>query len=138
MFWNYRVIESEDVFCIHEVYCNSKEEITAFSKNPITPLGDTLDELRGDLKYYLQALDRPVLKKEEIIFAPMDVKEEQALSIPIPSSEEQRKITEEVECNFSVIEELETVINLNLACTERLRQAILKKAFEGRLVRGYS
>lgn len=75
-YWNYRVIESEEVFRIHEVYYNQKGEITAFSENPITPLGDTLDELRGDLEYYMQALDRPVLKKEEIVFAPMDVKEE--------------------------------------------------------------
>lgn len=75
-YWNYRVIESEDIFRIHEVYYNEKGGITAFSENPITPLGETLDELRGDLEYYLQALDRPVLKKEEIVFAPMDVKEE--------------------------------------------------------------
>lgn len=75
-YWNYRVIESEEVFRIHEVYYNKKGEITAFSENPITPLGDTLDELKGDLEYYLQALGRPVLKKEEIVFAPMDVKEE--------------------------------------------------------------
>lgn len=75
-YWNYRVIESEEVFRIHEVYYNKKGEITAFSEDPITPLGETLNELRGDLEYYLQALDRPVLKKEEIVFAPMDVKEE--------------------------------------------------------------
>ncbi len=73
-YWNYRVIESEEVFRIHEVYYNSKGEITAFSEDPITPLGETLDELRGDLEYYLQALDRPVLKKEEITFAPCEGK----------------------------------------------------------------
>lgn len=56
----------------------------------------------------------------------------QALSIPLPSSEEQRKIVEEVDRNFSVIEELETVINSTLKRAERLRQAILKKAFSGR------
>ncbi|MDA8242074.1 MAG: hypothetical protein M0Z67_17120 [Nitrospiraceae bacterium] len=77
-YWTYGVIESEDVFRIHEVYYNKKGEITAFSENPITPLGETLDELRGYLEYYLQALDRPVLKKEEIVFAPMDGMEEQA------------------------------------------------------------
>jgi hypothetical protein len=76
-YWNYRVIESEDVFRIHEVYYNSKGEITGFSENPITPLGDTLEELKGDLKYYLQALDRPVLKIEEIVFAEMNGPEEQ-------------------------------------------------------------
>jgi hypothetical protein len=75
-YWNYRVIESEDVFRIHEVCYNSKGQITSFSEDPITPLGETMEELRGDLEYYMQALDRPVLKKEEIVFAEMDDKEE--------------------------------------------------------------
>ncbi|MBI5103130.1 MAG: hypothetical protein HZB33_15045 [Nitrospirae bacterium] len=75
-YWNYRVIENEEVFRIHEVYYNSKGEITGFSENPITPLGETLDELRGDLEYYIQALGRPVLKIEDIVFMPMDEKEE--------------------------------------------------------------
>jgi hypothetical protein len=68
MKWNYRVIESEGVFRIHEVYYNEKNEITAISEDPIAPLGETLEELKGDLKYYQQALKRPVLKKEEIVF----------------------------------------------------------------------
>jgi len=79
-YWNYRVIESEEVFRIHEVYYNKKGEITAFSEDPITPLGETLDELRGDLEYYMQALDRPVLKKEEIVFAPCEGKKKRIKS----------------------------------------------------------
>jgi hypothetical protein len=72
MKWNYRVIESKGIFHIHEVYYNKKNEITVISENPIAPLGETLEELKGDLKYYQQALKRPVLKKEEIVFKPMD------------------------------------------------------------------
>ena len=33
------------------------------------PSGDTLEELKDDMKYFLQALDMPVLEKEEIVFA---------------------------------------------------------------------
>lgn len=40
----------------------------------------------------------------------------------------------EVRQRLAVIEEIEETININLKRAERLRQAILKKAFSGRLV----
>lgn len=69
--WDYRVIEHEEMFYIHEVYYNDKGGITAISENPMHPCGESLDELKSDIEYFLQALNRPVLKKEEIRFAPM-------------------------------------------------------------------
>jgi type I restriction enzyme S subunit len=39
----------------------------------------------------------------------------------------------EVERRLSVVQELEGTLAANLARAERLRQAILKRAFEGRL-----
>ena len=51
MKWNYRVIESKGVFRIHEVYYNEKKEITAISEDPIAPLGETLEELKGDHRF---------------------------------------------------------------------------------------
>lgn len=72
MTWNYRVIFNKDVFQIHEVYYNEAGEITAISQDPIAPVGETLEELQGDLEYYLHALKRPVLKMDEIVFVPMD------------------------------------------------------------------
>jgi hypothetical protein len=33
--------------------------------------GESLDELKSDMEYFLHALNRPVLKKEEIRFAPV-------------------------------------------------------------------
>jgi len=39
----------------------------------------------------------------------------------------------EVERRLSVVQEVETVIAANLAHAERLRQSILKRAFEGKL-----
>jgi type I restriction enzyme S subunit len=56
------------------------------------------------------------------------------LPIPIPPVAEQRRIIAEVERRFSVIDELEAVIAANLKRSDRLRQAILKHAFEGKLV----
>ena len=55
------------------------------------------------------------------------------MTLFIPSRSEQQKIVEEIESRLSVAEEVEEAIDINLKRAERLRQAILKKAFEGRL-----
>ena len=57
-----------------------------------------------------------------------------ALPIPMPPGHEQHRIVAELDRRMSIIDELETVVNANLKRAERLRQAILKRAFEGRLV----
>jgi len=53
---------------------------------------------------------------------------------PLPPLTEQRRIVAEVERRLSVVQELEQTVRANLARAERLRQAILKRAFEGKLV----
>ena len=72
MFWNYRVIENDKMFYIHEVYYNDNGDITAISEDPMRPHGETLEELENDMKYFLEALHRPMLRKEKIKFAAMD------------------------------------------------------------------
>ncbi len=52
----------------------------------------------------------------------------------LPPLAEQHRIVAEVDRRVSVVEELEAVVAANLKRAERLRQAILKRAFEGRLV----
>lgn len=54
--------------------------------------------------------------------------------IPICSIEEQQRVVEEIESRLSVWDKLEETINESLQQAESLRQSILKKAFEGRLV----
>jgi type I restriction enzyme S subunit len=54
--------------------------------------------------------------------------------VPLPPLNEQVAIIEAIEKRFSVIDELEAVIAINLKRADRLRQAILKRAFEGKLV----
>jgi type I restriction enzyme S subunit len=61
---------------------------------------------------------------------------EQLLSMPValPPLAEQHRIVAEVERRLSVVEEMERGIAANLKRAERLRQAVLKRAFEGKLV----
>jgi len=53
---------------------------------------------------------------------------------PMPPLVEQHRIVAEIERRLSVMDELEMQIEANLKRGERLRQAILKLAFEGKLV----
>jgi type I restriction enzyme S subunit len=62
------------------------------------------------------------------------VKELKAMAIPLPPLLEQKRIVAEVERRLSVVDELATMVAANLKRAERLRQAILKRAFEGKLV----
>ena len=56
------------------------------------------------------------------------------LIFPLPSLPEQYKIIEEIERRFSVADNIEKFVEQSLKQAERLRQSILKKAFEGKLV----
>lgn len=54
--------------------------------------------------------------------------------LPIPTLGEQREIVAEVDRRFSVLDQVEATVTTSLARCSKLRQAILKQAFEGRLV----
>jgi type I restriction enzyme S subunit len=56
--------------------------------------------------------------------------------VPVPPPSEQHRIVAEVDRRLSVLDALDTTLDANLARCARLRQAILKRAFEGRLVSG--
>jgi type I restriction enzyme, S subunit len=54
--------------------------------------------------------------------------------IPLPPIEEQQQIVQEMESRLSVCDKIEETITNSLKQAEALRQSILKKAFEGKLV----
>lgn len=56
------------------------------------------------------------------------------LEIPIPTIEEQLKIVNELESQFTLIENLEKTIKKSLNDVKIFKQSLLKKAFEGKLV----
>jgi len=58
----------------------------------------------------------------------------QGIAIPLPPFPEQHRIIEEIECRFSVADQIEKTVDHSLKQAERLRQSILKRAFEGKLV----
>ena len=53
---------------------------------------------------------------------------------PLCSEAEQQRIVDEIESRLSVCDKLEETIAASLKQSEALRQSILKRAFEGRLV----
>jgi type I restriction enzyme S subunit len=57
-----------------------------------------------------------------------------SVTVPLPPLAEQLRIVAEVERRVSIIEDLEATVEANLKRAERLRQSILKRAFEGKLV----
>ena len=57
-----------------------------------------------------------------------------ALPVPIPPKAEQIRIVAEIECRLSIADEIAATIDAALARAARLRQSILKRAFEGKLV----
>lgn len=67
MSWNYRVIRhiaagaSGDWFAIHEVYYDADGAPCAVSEKPISPHGETRDDLLTDLRMMQEAADKPTL-----------------------------------------------------------------------------
>lgn len=57
-----------------------------------------------------------------------------SLKFPLPLLEEQNQIVQKIESRLSICDRLEETITTNLKKAEALRQSILKRAFEGKLV----
>ena len=58
----------------------------------------------------------------------------EAVDVPLPPAKEQKAIVAEIDHRFSIIGEVEAQVEVNLLRAERMRQGVLKSAFEGRLV----
>jgi type I restriction enzyme S subunit len=56
------------------------------------------------------------------------------LNIPLPPIKEQKQIVREIESRLSVADNLSESIDQSLQQAQSMRQSILKKAFEGKLV----
>ncbi len=56
------------------------------------------------------------------------------IRISVPPIEQQQQIIQEIESRLSVCDKIEETITNSLKQSEALRQSILKKAFEGKLI----
>jgi len=72
MTWNHRVLyhaptdkNPDEWFAIHEVYYDENGKPTMCTKEPVEPFGESLDELKEDMQWFLAALDKPVLNFED-------------------------------------------------------------------------
>lgn len=73
MSWNHRVIrrksglgfEPEFIYAVHEVYYDENGEIDGWTEQPVSPAGDDLEQLSGDLSRFSAALRLPVLEELE-------------------------------------------------------------------------
>jgi len=53
------------VFQIHEVFYGDDGAIDGWTVEPVLPLGESLSELREDVRYFLSAFRKPVLEETE-------------------------------------------------------------------------
>ena len=72
MSWNHRVIrrvrnpngnEEETFHALHEVYYDEQDRIKGWTKDAMAPIGETVEELRAELRMFTAALDKPVLEE---------------------------------------------------------------------------
>lgn len=73
-------------------------------------------------------------KAHEVARKTLNLEDVRTTFIYLPPLAEQHRIVAEVERRLSVADEMEKTIEQSLKQTERLRQSILKRAFEGKLV----
>ena len=85
--------------------------------------------------YFLQGIEQDWQSKATgTTFSAINGKVLREQEVPLPPLAEQHRIVAEVERRLSVVAALEASVEAGLARARRLRQSILKRAFEGRLV----
>jgi type I restriction enzyme S subunit len=82
------------------------------------------DDFLNPLNQLQRGTNYPAVRDSDVFEQPL----------PLPPLPEQRQIVSEIERRFSVSDEVEKVVDQSLKQAERLKQSILKKAFEGKLV----
>ena len=69
--WNYRVIRKRHTevdsvtYHVHEVYYREDGGIEGWTQESVAPMGETAEELREDIRYFLHAFRRPILEVQE-------------------------------------------------------------------------
>jgi len=150
-------LEFGDIYPVPRKWCNSPQKIAEKGdvlisvRAPVGPtnicpckscIGRGLSAIRGlgDIQpffilYLMRSYEREIAGKGTgTTFKAITGDKLRGFQIPLPSYAEQRKIVEEIERRLSIADEIEKIVAQSLKQSERLRQSILKKAFEGKLV----
>ncbi len=85
---------------------------------------------------YRLNFERTLIQKFKVggVLQVVNTKTMENFKFAIPSLSEQTQIVQEIESHLSVADKLAETIEINLKKSEALRQSILKKAFEGKLL----
>ncbi|HEY0097930.1 MAG TPA: hypothetical protein VGB76_03150 [Pyrinomonadaceae bacterium] len=59
--WNYRVARRNGEYGVYAAYYNDDGTIVSLSRDPLSPTGDSPDELRTQLELLLESLDAEVV-----------------------------------------------------------------------------
>lgn len=90
------------------------------------------------VSYYSQAQSAKTYffkkAKQTVNLASINMTVLSRLPIPLLDRREQLEIVQQIESRLSIVEQLERTIDKSLQKAEAVRQSVLKKAFEGRLV----
>lgn len=89
------------------------------------------------LYWFLSPVGRSVIVREASSTSglyTLSISKVSSLAIPVTSMAEQQQVLREIDSRFSVLDQLEKAVDHGLQQAEGLRQSILKKAFEGRLL----
>ena len=90
-------------------------------------------------QYLMYALDNYISHidiKQDVkggVIKNLHIEDIKKIVIQLPTLPEQQRIVEEIEKRFAVADELEKAVNEGLEKADKLKQSILKKAFEGKL-----
>ncbi|WP_428086493.1 hypothetical protein [Candidatus Thioglobus sp.] len=61
MTWNYRIVSKDESFAIHEAFYDDDGKVETITQDPCSPSGETISELKEDLKYFEKSLSLPIL-----------------------------------------------------------------------------
>jgi type I restriction enzyme S subunit len=73
-------------------------------------------------------------KAHEVARKTLNLEDVRDATVALPPLAEQERIIAELDRRLSVIDQLESTVEINLKRAEALRQSILRMAFSGRLV----
>lgn len=94
----------------------------------------------GDVSFFKYAIESNIIKKQLLIRTKgvaqkkISLERFRTVHFPFTHINEQKRIVQEIESRLSVADKMEETITQSLLQAEALKQSILKKAFEGKLI----